>query len=988
MSDVNILSGTVEQGIINYGQMSPGKKFFKSFSFENNSGENFTASNLCIFPQPKNNTFENTSGTPLKSIETIAKDGSNWLTEDIDKDNFEGELTRKVYRGRVYKYNTVTDTWTDYSSGNITFPTSVNEKLFIGLDFICFNLKLAFSTPGNYASSIFKYSSDNSGTFSAMPGDFSDETSDFSGDGNIFLGSLTRALWKKTRLDNSTVGFNQYCHWLEVSFGAVTQGAVASTFEVEYVYDFDYTCLFGDATIYEVTDDATPVYTEKTPNIEYLYRGFVCYHSSPLSSPTDELRADYSYKLPQPGTYSLAFSYSEDPTPEFQVSVDEGTPIAVTAGTIQDDIIEGLNIFIDSSADDGDEAEIEISELCQYIEFATDNAGSPNTFYNKDIDLGAILSEGTETFYLQINLPSTITNTDNTQYAKFFPYGYDGVDTSYMPGNISIICDIGSEIDYNSTEINYDDNGDFISPPSPTNSERSAIFGRRIYRQEGSSPEEEISHSITNNTFFEWNLDNFPFIKCGFSLRNWQQELFDETEPGLFNSSYDDNLFKFEFGIDGGNSLIFPRMIIENRSGSYQLGLTFVDEISYILNRPVTLDAYVPQEFFEREDESNYNASGLTSEEVTDNSELYINYTSESLSSNTYTPSPPGGSLSLDEEILEENKNWPVSVIIPLSAKWILNDLKSKLTNPYTWNLSLNFEDFYIYKSIEIEDRKPIEIFQEIAEAAGCEMFVNPVSENRLALVIQEKSFIENPVAYIPESLYQSGSLESISDINAGCFNTITVSKNAIRQSPDFTYKFQVNENITEVNPLEIDFGGITADIDTVFLEIIDRNYDGGHAEIYSYIDETATTCTGIEVTATLSTDVYEDSAITVLVGYRPETGAEYDEILDEGIELECYDAAHVLKNGTIDSKYNISNDHIPDLRRANIIGGWEIRNALVNKSVNPNTIFHTNIKPGDWIKTTVNIHNISNENVKIKSIKGNVSSQSYSLETTGSRVT
>lgn len=413
-----------ELASMDLGAVAPGRENYKLFGVKNDSSNNYSDVTLTFFPNHLNNVFVNDVGTPIVSADIIkmATDETMQKT-DVGEETAGGLLTHLAnYRGKCFEYDTSGATWTDYSTGAVTFLDASTKYTYFGSDHIFFNLYVNPTQAGNYTGLTFEYW--NGTAWTALPGDAIDGTTGLSVEGIIFFGSLTAALWKKKRLENATTGYNTSMYWIRVKATAVTTEAIATNVYWKYCYEAPYKFWYGSTrTFYELTDDATPLWNEVTPDSEYPMQGIFAFHDCPLTDEAlHELRATYSYKNPQDGVYALTFPSVTS------CSVNSGGAVTVVADgeTQNTNIIEGMAIVLSADLTITDEATITIDDGVAYVSFAEDTGTGPGTWQNEDYNLGAIDAGNTESVYIGIFPPSTKSTADNYPYFKPFVVG-DGV---------------------------------------------------------------------------------------------------------------------------------------------------------------------------------------------------------------------------------------------------------------------------------------------------------------------------------------------------------------------------------------------------------------------------------------------------------------------------------------------------------------------------------------------------------------------------------
>jgi len=335
---------------------------------------------------------------------------------DVLKETANGILTKKTDRITAYFYNG--STYTDVSSGNVTFPKNTTEKLYIGSDYIYRNIYTNQTTPDGGSGLVFKYYNLNDTAFSALPGDASDGTSGQTTAGTYFLGTLTPSIYGKSKINDT------YKYWIEVSrTTTTTTPAICDILYWDNVFQFSYPCLFGTPSLYIKSADATPIYTANSA-YAYLYGNFgeVVYNSNPLAA-GEELTADFSYKLPIIDDHTVVFSDSTT------CAVDGGSNITVVSDgeTDNTNVIDGINFRFSSSTNNGDTFTAEISELLKHLWYANDSYGNAGTYQNLDLAMDnggttSFIADIIYPFWVKFMLPSDIITTKNSQCVSGYCY--------------------------------------------------------------------------------------------------------------------------------------------------------------------------------------------------------------------------------------------------------------------------------------------------------------------------------------------------------------------------------------------------------------------------------------------------------------------------------------------------------------------------------------------------------------------------------------
>lgn len=369
---------------------------------------------ISMFPGLKNKTVTSIVGSPVSYVRVMKQDtAANVMKEDVLHTDILGELTKKTDRIRAWFYNG--STYTDVSTGNVTFPANTTARLYIGSDYIYRNIHFKQTTPdGGGANLVYKYSGTSG--FTALPGDASDGTSAQTTEGTYFLGTLTPALCEKSLING------EYKYWIEISRS--TTEATPCICDVVYwdnVFQFAKSLLYGAPTMYIKSADTTPIYTADTSQVyEYNNNGEIMYDTSPLGA-GEALTADYSYKLPEIPVTDPVVLFSDSTT----CTVDGGSSITVVSDGATDNtnVIDGINFRFNSTTANLDSFSVNISEILKHLWLALDNSGSPGTYGNTDLYLGNLTADSVTPFWIEFRPPSDMDTTNNSQAISAYCHG-------------------------------------------------------------------------------------------------------------------------------------------------------------------------------------------------------------------------------------------------------------------------------------------------------------------------------------------------------------------------------------------------------------------------------------------------------------------------------------------------------------------------------------------------------------------------------------
>ncbi len=329
-----------------------------------------------------------------------------------------GKLTKVESRGKCFRYNSSTGQYTDFSTGNITFMQTATDYVIFGIDEWVKNLYINITTPGVYAGSVEWEISDGEGDWSSLPSGSADGTAGLTAPGNVYLGDVTQLLWKKQE-ENA---YKMLYLKAKFSVGTViTTPPEADEVYWNYVYDTPYPCLFGNGTYYNCDNALTSIYAEVTPAFEYCNMGRVVFDTDPLGGDVShDLRADYYYKNPPPGLYSLVVQNVNSTSGQAQIVVNEGSPIGIAfVGNPMYNVLTGMELFFNLALTDGDQADIDISEAMKHIWYSFDG----ETFVNADLPFAeAIASGSVGYFWVKFAPPVDYPVNKNLFYIDMWSY--------------------------------------------------------------------------------------------------------------------------------------------------------------------------------------------------------------------------------------------------------------------------------------------------------------------------------------------------------------------------------------------------------------------------------------------------------------------------------------------------------------------------------------------------------------------------------------
>jgi len=402
-----------------FGLCQPGLSADQLIGAKNNDATPVVAPIVAFYPNQQNGTHLNTGGSyPVVFSRIVCQDDNgNMQATDVLKESADAVCTKLENRYTIFKYNGTSFETSDYSTGNIPLPTTINEIVYFLTDYIIPVFHGEFDTFGSYENLIIERWNGTEWTATGI----TDGTLGATQDGNIDLGSLTLA--NHPKVEEAING--KFGHaWRIRCTGAITTPAVMDIAYYEYEWELEYCCLLGVGKYYDKTPGTPDTYSEVTPTNEYANMGRINFNTNPLNDPGNSLAAEYSYKIPQPGTYLLTFSNVNTTalTASCQVNGGSNIGIRIDSVTRHANIIQGMEFIFSSGLTNSGTATIEISESVKWDWYALPDGAAPGTYQNKDMELPNIPAGEIEMFYHKNDPPNFVTTTKNKQSGLMFVY--------------------------------------------------------------------------------------------------------------------------------------------------------------------------------------------------------------------------------------------------------------------------------------------------------------------------------------------------------------------------------------------------------------------------------------------------------------------------------------------------------------------------------------------------------------------------------------
>jgi hypothetical protein len=410
---------------IDYGVVSPGEVKAKELQYQNNSTVNIASAVNFNFPGMLSDTWENASVSPnLITNARIIRESSQGIKQTVSvvKESCP-DLT--LFTGRCKCLEYIGGVWTVRDTGAVNFPATAGDKTYILCDERILNLYYKPGTPGSYSNLGMKI---HNGTSWVTPASLSDGTSKLSVEGRIKIPATDAEDWRKVLIEDSTNNMTYWGYAVEFSTTDASPTQAISTsdgFRWEYAYDLPNCMLYGDGEYHTKSDAVTPTFSDITANVTYEYGniGRIVFEDDPLSgTPTYTLVAEYSYKTPSPGVYVIDVVSSSTVT----VTIDGGSasaPIGVStvAGNKNRNIIQGMEITLNTTITVGDQATVTISEMAKYLWLSL--ADNYNDYVNKDLTVGAIAVGSSVTVYTKFIPPLDFSESYNDYYTEWYVAG-------------------------------------------------------------------------------------------------------------------------------------------------------------------------------------------------------------------------------------------------------------------------------------------------------------------------------------------------------------------------------------------------------------------------------------------------------------------------------------------------------------------------------------------------------------------------------------
>jgi len=406
------------------GYVDPGAKKFFEFQYQNISGKTLTGIKHKPYSGFVDDDFINNINRPIAGIEIIRQtnQGSNQIAT-IAKEDEGAELTAFEQRIKCFRYSG--GTYTEVSSGAVSFMASPSDKIILLSDQKILNIRVKLGTIGSYTGFTLKISQSD-GSY-ATPSGLVDGTSGLSvADGVIKIDAASAENWAKIKISGTGIDEPVWAYAAEFGCTGVTTQAISEADGLywEYAYLTPYHFLYGDGAYYRKSD---PTYVAATPEYEYGNLGMVVFQDNPLDTPYGSytLACDISYKLPQVHNFVIDATGANTVT----VTIDGGSPsseIGVQTGInpvtglyySNTNIVPGVDIFL-NELESGDQGEFTISEMLKYLSWSL----TEGDYQNKDIDLEDMDNGYNQTIYGEFSPPMNAEESGNEWNCELFVEG-------------------------------------------------------------------------------------------------------------------------------------------------------------------------------------------------------------------------------------------------------------------------------------------------------------------------------------------------------------------------------------------------------------------------------------------------------------------------------------------------------------------------------------------------------------------------------------
>ncbi len=399
---------------IDYGVVEPGEVKAIQVAYQNNSTSDIASAKKTPYPDLQSDSFTNdinVDGDSVTAMRVIRETAQGVMqTATIAKESAGAELTAFEQRVQVWEY--IGGVWTERNTGSVNFMADPSDEIHIGCDERILNLRIKLATPGSYAGFNVKLSQED-GSY-ATPVGLVDGTSGLSvADGVIQIDQASAADWRKIKVNGKWV------YDIKLICTAVTTQAISESDGVywEYTYDLPKHFLAGAGKYYLKSDEATPTYTEVTPDYEYQNLGRIVFQDDPFATyPTYTLVCEITYKNPQSKVYQIDVVSVNTVT----VTEDGGSPsspinVSTTAGNKNTNIILGCEITLKTGdLAVGNRATVKISPMLKYLwHCLTDTY---NSYINGDLTLGAISTGSSVDCYTKYIPALDALESENERY--------------------------------------------------------------------------------------------------------------------------------------------------------------------------------------------------------------------------------------------------------------------------------------------------------------------------------------------------------------------------------------------------------------------------------------------------------------------------------------------------------------------------------------------------------------------------------------------
>lgn len=405
---------------LDLGYVDPGAEKSFEFQYQNTSGKSLTGITHFPFPGIQNDTHENTVNNPILAVEIIRQSaqGVN-QTATLAKESADSACTAFEQRVKCYEY--IGGTFTERTTGAVSFPASASDKVYLMSDRKILNFRIIPDTAGNYTGFTAKIWT---GAAYEEPAGLVDGSSGASVEGVVQIDAASAANWVKKKLTGTGITSPVTGYIVEISVTAVTTQAITTAGGLywEYAYELPKHFLKGVGAYWKYTSPSS--YVQIYPTYEYANLGLIVFQDNPISGATG-IRCDIEYKLPQDGLYEIVATGANTVTVEKDgggasagIGVQAGLNPISGAYYLNKNVVFGMNIVLDTlvALDAGN---FTVSDKLRYVDWSLDDV----TYVNNDLALSDMANAAKQTVYGIYSPPMSSQESENELFFEFFVEG-------------------------------------------------------------------------------------------------------------------------------------------------------------------------------------------------------------------------------------------------------------------------------------------------------------------------------------------------------------------------------------------------------------------------------------------------------------------------------------------------------------------------------------------------------------------------------------